>query len=305
MKTSDNKSNTQPVNDNITSGENVSVWFDAFNQPLSFEKLNNDVDTDILVIGGGISGLTTAYCLAKEGRNVVLVEDGYIGSGESGRTTAHLTCALDDRYFEIEKIYDAETAQLAANSHMKAIEWIAGTVKQHNINCNFKRVDGYLFLHSSDSKETLEKEYEATKRAGLITEMLNTVPDIEAEDGKWCIKFSNQAQFHILLYLKGLADAFIKLGGKIYTQTKAENITKEGATANGYVLKANHIVVAMIGLPCTPNNGLIALMQLVPKFLKGNCHVPCGGIPVIMNLNGYRSPITMFDWLNMMINMIY
>lgn len=74
-----------------------------FNQPLSFEKLNNDVDTDILVIGGGISGLTTAYCLAKEGRNVVLVEDGYIGSGESGRTTAHLTCALDDRYFEIEK----------------------------------------------------------------------------------------------------------------------------------------------------------------------------------------------------------
>jgi glycine/D-amino acid oxidase-like deaminating enzyme/nitrite reductase/ring-hydroxylating ferredoxin subunit len=244
LKTSDNKSNTQPVNDNITSGENVSVWFDAFNQPLSFEKLNNDVDTDILVIGGGISGLTTAYCLAKEGRNVVLVEDGYIGSGESGRTTAHLTCALDDRYFEIEKIYDAETAQLAANSHMKAIEWIAGTVKQHNINCNFKRVDGYLFLHSSDSKETLEKEYEATKRAGLITEMLNTVPDIEAEDGKWCIKFSNQAQFHILLYLKGLADAFIKLGGKIYTQTKAENITKEGATANGYVLKANHIVVA-------------------------------------------------------------
>ena len=76
MKTSDNKSNTQPVNDNITSGENVSVWFDAFNQPLSFEKLNNDVDTDILIIGGGISGLTTAYCLAKEGRNVVLVEDG-------------------------------------------------------------------------------------------------------------------------------------------------------------------------------------------------------------------------------------
>jgi len=100
------------------------------------------------------------------------------------------------------------------------------------------------FLHSSDTKETLEKEYEATKRAGLITEMLNAVPDIKAEDGKWCIKFSNQAQFHILLYLKGLADAFIQLGGKIYTETKAENITKDGATANGYIVKANHIVVA-------------------------------------------------------------
>lgn len=244
MKTPDNIPGTQAVDENISSGENLSVWFAAVNQPISYETLKSDIDTDILVIGGGISGLTTAYCLAKEGRKVVLVEDGYIGSGESGRTTAHLTCALDDRYFELEKIYDQHTAQLAANSHMKAIEWVANTVKHHNISCQFKRVDGYLFLDSSDTKETLEKEYEATKRAGLITEMLNAVPGIEAEDGKWCIKFPDQAQFHILLYLKGLADAFIQSGGTIYTETKAENITKEGATANGYAVKANHIVVA-------------------------------------------------------------
>lgn len=244
MKTSDNTSSSQPFNDTISSGENSSFWFGAVNQPISYDSLKSDIDTDILVIGGGISGLTAAYCLAKEGRKVVLVEDGCIGSGESGRTTAHLTCALDDRYFELEKIFDESTAQLAANSHMKAIEWVANTVKLHNIDCRFKRVDGYLFLQSSDTKETLEKEYEATKRSGLITEMLNAVPGIEAEVGKWCIKFSNQAQFHILLYLKGLADAFIQMGGKIYTQTKAENITKEGATANGYALKAKHIVVA-------------------------------------------------------------
>ena len=102
MKISENAFTTPPLNHHITSGENMSVWFDEVNQPLSYEILNNNIDTDILVIGGGISGLTTAYCLAKEGRKVVLVEDGYIGSGESGRTTAHLTCALDDRYFELE-----------------------------------------------------------------------------------------------------------------------------------------------------------------------------------------------------------
>nr|MBC7612184.1 FAD-dependent oxidoreductase [Pseudopedobacter sp.] len=229
---------------NITSGDNLSFWFESAKNPIAFEKLSNDIETDILVVGGGIAGLTSAYCLAKEGRKVVLVEDGFIGSGETGRTTAHLTCALDDRYFELEKTFDQSTSKLAAQSHTAAIEWIANTVKLHHIDCHFKRVDGYLFLHPSDTKETLEKEYEATKRAGLSTEMLSAVPGIEAEDGKWGIKFPNQAQFHILLYLKGLADAFIQLGGKIYTQTKAENITKEGATANGFAVKANHIVVA-------------------------------------------------------------
>lgn len=244
MNTSDHTSTSQPVDANLTSGENISFWFDAIHQPISYEPLKSDAATDILVIGGGISGLTTAYCLAKEGRQVILVEDGYIGSGESGRTTAHLASALDDRYFELERIFDEATAQLAAKSHIYAIEWIAKTVKELNIDCHFKEVDGYLFLHSTDSKETLEKEYDAAKRAGLNAEMLNAIPGMQAEEGKQCIKFSNQAQFHILLYLKGLANAFVHLGGKIYTQTKAENITKEGATANGYEVKANHIVVA-------------------------------------------------------------
>ncbi|MFV5690364.1 FAD-dependent oxidoreductase [Flavobacterium sp. ZT3R25] len=242
MKTPENTSESE--NGTKTSGENLSYWFSSAIKPLTFEKLTHNTDTDILVIGGGIAGLTTAYCLAKEGRKVILVEDGYIGSGETGRTTAHITCALDNHYFELEKTFDVQTAKLAATSHMAAVEWIANTVKHHKINCHFKRVYGYLFLHPSDTKETLEKEYEATKRAGLNTELLNSVPSVVGEKGKWCLKFADQAQFHILLYLKGLASAFIKLGGEIYTQTKAANITTVGAIANGFKIKANHIVVA-------------------------------------------------------------
>src|SRR5690349_6875862 len=88
----------------ITSGENISFWLNTV-KPLEFETLDREIATDILIIGGGIAGLTTAYLLLKAGRQVTLVEDGFIGSGETGRTTAHLTCALDDRYFEIEKAF--------------------------------------------------------------------------------------------------------------------------------------------------------------------------------------------------------
>lgn len=244
MKASAHTSLSDNVNGNITSGDNLSFWVASTANPIAYETLDSDVDTDILVVGGGIAGLTSAYCLAKEGRKVVLVEDGYIGSGETGRTTAHLTCALDDSYVDLEKIFDEPTAKLAAQSHTAAIEWIAKTIQLHHIDCHFKHVDGYLFLHPSDSVLTLQEEYKATLRAGLSTEMLNHIPSIPADHVQWCIKFPDQAQFHILLYMRGLADAFIQLGGTIYTKTKAENISKEGATANGYKIKANHIVVA-------------------------------------------------------------
>ena len=232
------------VRPEITSGNNLPLWFTKKDLLLTFDTLNKNTTTDILVIGGGISGLTTAYCLAKKGRKVILVEDGNLGSGETGRTTAHITCALDDRYFAIEKTFDEKTSALVANSHMAAIEFIDTTVKLNAINCHFKRVDGYLFLHPEDSSETLEKEYEATKRAGLTTHMLSEIPNIHAEKGSHCIQFPNQAQFHSLLYLEGLAKAFVALGGQIYTETRAENISSEGAKANGFTISSNHVVVA-------------------------------------------------------------
>ena len=277
MKTSHINSDFEKDNGNITSGDNLSVWFASSREPIAFEKLNHNIDTDVLVVGGGIAGLTTAFCLAKEGRKVILAEDGFIGSGESGRTTAHLTCSLSERYFELEKTFNPEIAKLAAQSHTAAIEWIANTVQQNNINCHFKRVDGYLFTHPSDSIESLQEEYKATQRAGLLTEMLNSIPSIAAEQAKGCIKFPNQAQFHILLYLKGLAHAFIQFGGKIYTQTRVENISKEGATGNGFKIKANHIVVATN----TPINDLVSMhsVQWPYRTYVIAAKIPKGKIP--------------------------
>jgi len=245
---------TEPFDRNITSGENKSFWTES-TKPIIFKKLNQNIETDVVIIGGGIAGLTTAYCLLKAGRKIILVEDGYIGSGETGRTTGHITYALDARYFELIKIFGKEKAKLIANSHIEAIQFVENTVKNENIDCNFKKIDGYLFLSESDKQETLEKEFKATKAVGLNTEMLEQVSVLESEEGKSCLKFPEQGQFHIMKYLKGLTDSIIRLGGKIYTETKAEEISNTGAKANGFEIKAKHIVVATN----TPVNDWIAI----------------------------------------------
>ena len=232
------------TNGNLTSGSNIPFWFKAISKKMKFDKLNQNIDCDVLIVGGGISGLTTAYCLLKEGYKVVLIEDGFIGSGESGRTTAQITSMLGTRYFEIEEIFDKHTAELVANSQMEAIQWITNIVKHNHIDCNFKSVESYLFLDPSDTNEILEQEYEATKRAGLITEMHNHIPGIKGSENKWCIEFKEQAQFHILKYLVALTELITNLGGKIFTETRAEKISKSGATANGFEIKAKNIVVA-------------------------------------------------------------
>lgn len=246
METSNN-------NGSISSGESRSYWIDSVT-PLEFETVNSNIETDVLIVGGGIAGITTAYCLLKAGRKVVLVEDGYIGSGESGRTTAHLTCALDDRYYHLENIFGEEGSRLAAESHATAVDFIEFTVRELAIDCNFKRVDGFLFLHSSDKKETLEKELKASRKAGLNTKWIDHVPGISLETGP-CICFPDQGQFHIMKYLHAVAKAIVKLGGKIYTRSRATDINETGAACNGFTIKALYTVVATN----SPVNDLFAM----------------------------------------------
>ena len=231
------------IDDQLTSGSHLSYWNDSV-EPLLYTPVNSDMQTDVLIIGGGIAGLTTAYCLAKSGRRVILLEDGALGSGESGRTTAHITYALDDRYYDLENIFGEEKAALAAQSHKAALEWVAQTVTSLNINCDFKRVDGYLFTDPTDKEENLDKELEATQRAGLPTEMVPQLPGFPTGKVTRGIRYPQQGQFHILKYLKGLAEEIIKLGGKIYTNSRAESIDKHGAKANGHTISASHVVVA-------------------------------------------------------------
>ncbi|QDA60795.1 FAD-dependent oxidoreductase [Hymenobacter jejuensis] len=233
---------------NQSSGTTPTSWFATAPSLPVFGALEKDMSADVVVIGAGIAGLTTAYLLGREGKKVIVLEDGEIASGESGRTTAHLSNALDDRYTTLEELFGKEGAKLAAESHGAAIDQIEKIVLEEKIDCDFTRLDGYLFLPQNGTEKELVDEREAAHRAGLTD--VHLMPDagvIGFETGP-CLVFPNQGQFHILKYLSGLAEAIGRQGGQIFTCTHATEVhggsPARVTTAKGHEVTAKAVVVA-------------------------------------------------------------
>ena len=233
---------------NSDSGETTSVWMATAPEIPTDGKLMENIRANVCVVGAGIAGMTTAYLLMREGKSVVVIEDGQVGRSMTGRTTAHLVNALDERFSEIERLHGERGARLAAESHSAAINRIEEIVQTEAIDCDFERLDGYLFNPPNTSKKQLEDELEATHRAGLTgVEMVDRAPIEDFDTGK-CLRFPNQGQFHPLKYLAGLARAIRRGGGHIFTDTHADKIdggeTARIETSGGHVVTAEAVVVA-------------------------------------------------------------
>lgn len=234
----------------VPGGDTSSIWYNTFDVP-TYPTLGRDARTDVCIVGAGIAGLSTAYMLAKSGRKVIVIDDGPIGGGETGRTTAHLTNAFDDRIYVLEHVHGPDGARMVVESHTAAIDRIESIVRDEKIDCDFERVDGYLFLRAGDSEAVLDEELAAAHRAGLTgVEKLARVPNVAADLGP-CLRFPNQAQFHILKYLAGVADAIVRAGGRIYCDTKSESIeggeTCTVKTSSGRTISASAVCVCTNG----------------------------------------------------------
>lgn len=227
-------------------GSNTSVWTDT--TPPELDVLNGGQTCQVCVIGAGIAGLTTAYLLTRMGRSVVVLEDGIVGGGETRRTTAHLVSALDDRYFQVEKTRGKSIAKLAAESHTAAISRIESIVESEGIDCDFQRLDGYLFLPPKRSTRLLKRELEAAHRAGLTgVELLDRAP-LESFDTGPCLRFPGQGQFHPLKYLSGLVEILRESGARLYTGAHVTRVNggrpTQVTTERGHVVSADAVVVA-------------------------------------------------------------
>jgi len=228
------------------TGDNISIWEDTASFS-DLHPLKSDEATDVCIIGAGIAGMTTAYLLTEAGRAVIVIDERGLGAGMTARTTAHLVNALDDRYYDIEKYHGEEGARLAAESHSAAIDQIEKIVSDAAIDCDFLRLDGYLFLPPGDDIKYLEEEFEACRRAGLNVERVDAAPIDSFKTGA-AIRFPKQAQFHPLKYLRGLERAITKKGGRIFTGNRVVDVqeSEEGfaKTQEGHRIRAQSFVVA-------------------------------------------------------------
>jgi glycine/D-amino acid oxidase-like deaminating enzyme/nitrite reductase/ring-hydroxylating ferredoxin subunit len=256
---------------------------DTAPQP-SRQEMREPQGADVCIVGAGISGLTTAYLLAREGKSVIVLDDGPLAGGETERTTAHLSNALDDRYYFLEKKHGAEGARLAADSHTQAIGQIEEICRREQIDCDFTRLDGFLFCPPGVGREELDRELEAAHRAGLSdVELVDRAP-VPGWDSGPCLRFPGQGQFHPLKYLRALAEKIEQMGGRIYCNTHATGI--EGGspcvvqTSFGTRVSSGAVVVATN----SPVNDRVTIhtKQAPYRTYVVGLRVPAGSVPLAL-----------------------
>lgn len=229
------------------SGSTQTVWMATATRP-DFPPLGENATADVVIVGAGMAGLSTAYLLGRAGKSVIVLDSGPIVSGETERTTAHLASAMDDRFVQLEKLHGADGARLAAESHAGAIALIERIAREEGIDCGFERVDAYLFTPDGRDTALLEEELAAARRAGLTEALLVASAPLPGFNTGPAIRFPNQAQFHPLRYLAGLAEVIVRNGGRLHAHTHVNELeggeNAQVRTASGHTVHAGSVVVA-------------------------------------------------------------
>ena len=211
--------------------DNISLWNDTVSLP-SFPDLKSDLKTDVLIIGGGISGILTTYFLKQNGVECVLVEKDRICSGVTSNTTAKITSQHGFIYSEILKNSGIETAKLYLEANNKALEKYKNIAQ--SIDCDFEITDNYVY---SEDLEKIEKELFSLNKIGYNCEYVKDLNLPVRNVGG--IKFSSQAQFHPLKFIKSIVKNL-----KIYENTFVKDVKDNVAITDKYKIKADKIIIA-------------------------------------------------------------
>lgn len=233
-------------------GQTTSLWMTTTTRPV-LPPLERDLTVDVGIVGAGIAGLSTAFALVRQGLSVAVVDDGPIGSGQTQRTTAHLSNAIDDRYTEIERIHGEKGARLAAESHTAAIDFIEQACREEVMDADFLRVDAYLVLGAGQSPDLLDRELAAARRAGVPGVELLAQPPLDMHNFGPCLKFPRQGQFDPMKYLVGLTQAILRRGCQVFGGTHVSGVeggsTARISTKNGPTVHCTKGIVVATNSP--------------------------------------------------------
>jgi glycine/D-amino acid oxidase-like deaminating enzyme/nitrite reductase/ring-hydroxylating ferredoxin subunit len=245
-----------------------------------FAKHAEDAETDVVIVGAGVTGLTAAYLLAKAGKRVVVLERDRCAMTDTGHTTAHLTMVTDARLSELAKRFGHDHAQAVWDAGLAAIATIDEVVREHAIDAGFEWVDGYLHapLNNDESEERKRLEEDATlaREMGFDAEFVETVPLMNRPG----IRFADQARIHPRSYLAGVAKAFVALGGRIYEHSTADDFCDDPRAVKvaGHTIRCEDIILATHN-PLVGLSGLAGATLFQTKLALYTSYVIAGRVP--------------------------
>jgi glycine/D-amino acid oxidase-like deaminating enzyme/nitrite reductase/ring-hydroxylating ferredoxin subunit len=220
-----------------------SIWTTEVQLP-RFPVVDDLGKLDVIVIGGGITGLTTAVLLQRSGLTTAVLEQSRLGSGETGRTSAHLTEYPDAGYADIVADFGLEGARAVAQSKREALRLIEALAGE--ISCDFERVSGFLYSEHARDRTSLQRELEVAVEAGVAARFVERAPLPYTTAG--AIEFPHQAQFHPTKYLAGLVRLYVTAGGLISEHSHVRGIDEDEGRCrvrtDRAVAHASHVVAA-------------------------------------------------------------
>lgn len=259
--------------------DTTPYWFS--NATISpFPALDNPVTVDVLVVGGGITGVTTAYLLRKAGLTVALTERARVARVDTGHTTAHLTAVTDMRLYELVETFGRDHARAVWDAGAAAIDQVEEIIKREQIDCEFTRVPGYLHAPVEGEGETsLEKFQEDARLAnefGFDASYLDHVPHMQRPG----VRFADQAKFHPIKYLAALANRIPGEGSYLWEESKASEFDaeKRRAKINGQWVSYGNLVLATHN-PLVGESGVVSSTLFQTKLALYTSYVVGGTIP--------------------------